>query len=248
MLIVAIFATHWFISVFCQSTFHHRYASHRMFTMGPRTERVFHLLTYLVHGSSYLSPRAYAVLHREHHAYSDTARDPHAPSSFRNVLAMMWATAQRYSAHLERTSSPEPRFIADCPDWPALDRVGSSWVGRVAWGAAYGLVYLWLATAWWQFLLLPVQWAMGPVHGAIVNWFGHRYGYRNFATRDASRNFLPLDFLTFGELFQNNHHRAAGRLNFAARSWEFDPTYAVLRMLAAARVIRLAPTALTAPA
>ena len=248
MLIIAVFAAHWAMSAFFQSSFHHRYASHRMFTMGPRAERVFHLLTYLVQGSSYLSPRAYAILHREHHAYSDTPRDPHAPGSFRNVLTMMWATAQRYAAHLDRSSSPETRFLGGYPDWPALDRVGSSWAGRLAWGTAYGLAYLWLATAWWQFLLLPLHWIMGPVHGAIVNWCGHRYGYRNFATRDVSRNSLPLDFLMLGELFQNNHHRAAGRLNFAARAWEFDPTYVVLRVLAAARVIRLAPAALTAPA
>ena len=60
-------------------------------------------------------------------------------------------------------------------------------------------------------------------------------------TRDASRNFLPFDFLTMGELFQNNHHRASGRLNFAWRKFEFDPTYQLLRVLAWMRVIRLVP-------
>jgi stearoyl-CoA desaturase (delta-9 desaturase) len=44
-----------------------------------------------------------------------------------------------------------------------------------------------------------------------------------------------------GELFQNNHHRASGRLNFAWRKFEFDPTYQLLRMLAWMRVIRLMP-------
>jgi len=47
-----------------------------------------------------------------------------------------------------------------------------------------------------------------------------------------------------GELFQNNHHRAPGRLNFAARRFEFDPTFAVLRVLAWAGAIRLRPAAL----
>jgi stearoyl-CoA desaturase (delta-9 desaturase) len=49
-----------------------------------------------------------------------------------------------------------------------------------------------------------------------------------------------------GELFQNNHHRASSRLNFAARRFEFDPTYAVLRLLAWLRVIQLRPAALGA--
>jgi stearoyl-CoA desaturase (delta-9 desaturase) len=244
MMIVAFFVAHWLLSVFFQSSFQHRYAAHRMFSMSPRAERVFHLLAYLVQGPSYLSPRAYAILHREHHAYSDTARDPHAPGFFSNVLSMMWATSERYGAHLDGTSAPEPRFLGGYPDWPALERLGSSWPMRIAWGGAYALVYLWLATAWWQFLLLPVQWVLGPVHGAIVNWCGHRYGYRNFATGDGSRNTLPFDFLTLGELFQNNHHRAAARLNFAARRFEFDPTYAVLRAVAWTGAIRLSRTAL----
>ena len=51
-----------------------RYGAHRMFTMSKR-ERTFHLLTYLTQGSSYLNPRAYAILHR-HHAYTDGPRTP----------------------------------------------------------------------------------------------------------------------------------------------------------------------------
>ena len=244
MTIFILLAVHWSLAAFVQSSFQHRYASHRIFSLTPRAERVFHMLTFLVQGPSYLSPRAYAILHREHHAYSDGVGDPHAPKFFSNVLTMMWATAQRYGAHFDCKSSPEPRFLGGYPDWAALDRFASRWPVRIGWGTAYALLYLWLATAWWQFLLLPVHWVMGPVHGAIVNWCGHRYGYRNYATNDASRNFLPLDFLTFGELFQNNHHRAPGRLNFAARWFEFDPTFAVLRVLAWAGTIRLGPTSL----
>src|SRR5213593_3906876 len=150
MAILAVFVGHWVLAAFFQSSFHHRYASHRMFTMSRRAERMFHVLTYLTQGSSYLSPRAYAILHREHHAYSDTARDPHAPGFFSNVLSMMWATAVRYGRHLNRSSSPEPRFLGGYPEWPVLERVGSAWMARLAWGAGYGFLYLWLATAWWQ--------------------------------------------------------------------------------------------------
>ena len=57
MTIVLIFTGHWLLSVFFQSSFQHRYAAHRMFTMSPLTERVFHMLVYLVQGSSYLSPK-----------------------------------------------------------------------------------------------------------------------------------------------------------------------------------------------
>ncbi|MCI0670636.1 MAG: hypothetical protein L0Y64_09260, partial [Myxococcaceae bacterium] len=65
-MVYAFFFSHWVLSVFFQSLFQHRYAAHRMYTMSPRTERVLHFLTYLVQGSSYLNPRAYAILHRQH--------------------------------------------------------------------------------------------------------------------------------------------------------------------------------------
>jgi stearoyl-CoA desaturase (delta-9 desaturase) len=78
---------------------------------------------------------------------------------------------------------------------------------------------------------------MGPVHGAIVNWCGHRYGYRNHVTTDKSRNTLPIEALTMGELFQNNHHKHPQRPNFATAWFEVDPTYQIMRVLAALRII-----------
>src|SRR4029079_9998393 len=122
MAILVLLAAHWSLAAFVQSSFHHRYASHRMFSLTPRGERVFHLFAYLVQGSSYLSPRAYAILHREHHAYADVPRDPHAAQFFSNVLAMIWATKQRYCEHADHLSTPEPRFLGGYPDWPSLDR------------------------------------------------------------------------------------------------------------------------------
>jgi stearoyl-CoA desaturase (delta-9 desaturase) len=81
---------------------------------------------------------------------------------------------------------------------------------------------------------------MGPVHGAIVNWAGHKYGYQNFDNGDRSRNTLPLDVLTLGELFQNNHHKYAMSPNFAARWFEIDPAWQVMKLLAWAGVISIA--------
>jgi stearoyl-CoA desaturase (delta-9 desaturase) len=98
-------------------------------------------------------------------------------------------------------------------------------------------VYIAYAPHWAWFLLLPIHYLMGPLHGAIVNWGGHKYGYRNFDTDDRSRNALPFDFLTMGELFQNNHHRYGQSLNFGARWWEIDPSYYVIRGFAALGII-----------
>jgi len=238
--ILGFFFGHWVLSVFFQSFFQHRYAAHRMFQMGPRTERVVHLLTFLVQGTSYLNPRTYAWLHREHHAFSDTERDPHTPHGYRDAAGMMWATFKRYEAFRKRELLPEPRFQTGYPEWKLIDdTLANSRVVSLLFMASYAAVYATFATSWWLWLLLPVHFVLGPVHGAIVNWCGHKYGYRNFDSSDLSRNSLPMDFLTMGELFQNNHHTWGMSPNFAARRWELDPTWQVMRVLAKVGVIEV---------
>jgi stearoyl-CoA desaturase (Delta-9 desaturase) len=237
--ILIFFASHWVLSVFCQTFFLHRYGAHRMFTMSKGWERFFHLLTYVSQGASYLNPRGYAILHRQHHAFSDTADDPHSPRNFGNPFTMMWHTKHRYDAYAYDRERPEPRFEGGVPEWPALDRLGQSWPMRFAWLAGYTAFYVAFASAWWHWLLLPAHFVMGPIHGAIVNWCGHRYGYRNYDNGDDSRNTLAFDFVTLGELFQNNHHKFGMSPNFAARWFEVDPAYQVMRALAAVGVIDL---------
>ena len=51
-LVYAFFISHWLLSVLFQSLFQHRYAAHKMYTMGPRTERVLHFVAWLIQGSS----------------------------------------------------------------------------------------------------------------------------------------------------------------------------------------------------
>ncbi len=237
MAIAIFFVLHWQVSVFFQSFFLHRYGAHRQFEMTPRMERVFHFLTWLTQGSSYLSPRGYAILHRLHHAYSDTAKDPHSPHYYTNVFTMMWATKKRYEAFVQKTETPEAKFDGGYPEWPLLDRIADTWFVRLTFIGGYVAFYVCFATSPWMYLLLPFHFLMGPVHGAIVNWCGHKYGYRNFASDDDSKNMLPIDFLTMGELFQNNHHKYGMSTSFAVRAWEVDPSYVIMKLLHAVGAI-----------
>jgi stearoyl-CoA desaturase (delta-9 desaturase) len=237
-IILVFFFGHWLSSVFCQTFFLHRYGAHRQFELSRFWERTFHFLTYLTQGASYLHPRGFAILHRMHHAYSDTERDPHSPVFEPNVFKMMWATKLRYDDFAYHRVEPEERFAGQCPEWPALDKLSQSWPMRIVWLAAYTGVYVAFAPSIWWYALLPAHYVMGPIHGAIVNYAGHRFGYRNYASTDASRNTLPFDFLTLGELFQNNHHEFAMSPDFAARKFEIDPTYLVIRVFAALGIVK----------
>src|SRR5262245_48034155 len=123
-MIYAFFAAHWILAVLFQSMFHHRYAAHRMYTMGPRTERVMYLLSYLIQGSSYLSTRADAILHRQHHAFSDTERDPHSPWNQQGLVKMMLHTKKRYDAYAYYREEPEARFAGGYPEWKLIEKLG----------------------------------------------------------------------------------------------------------------------------
>jgi stearoyl-CoA desaturase (Delta-9 desaturase) len=240
--IVIFFLAHWQLSVFFQSTFLHRYGAHRQFTMSKRAERVFHFLAWFVMGSSYLSPRAYAILHRMHHAYSDTPKDPHSPIHEPNFFKMMEKTKVFYRQLRRREVAVEPRFEGGYPEWKLFDETLNTMTTSVMWGTIYSLIYLAYAIPtghYWVLALLPLHWFLGPIHGAIVNYCGHKVGYRNYDSDDASKNTLVFDVLTMGELFQNNHHRYGQSPNFAARWFEIDPAYSVIRVLGWLKVLDL---------
>jgi stearoyl-CoA desaturase (delta-9 desaturase) len=240
--VITFFVGHWFLSLFFQTVFLHRFASHGMFGMSRFWERVFYIFSWLSQGSSFLNPRAYAIMHRRHHRYSDTDKDPHSPHNHRNVFSMMLATYREYE-FIRRNrvgEDDDPGPYPRPPEWPAVDRIAGHISIRVLFMLAYVAFYAVYAPGPWWYLLLPAHFLMGPIHGAIVNWCGHMYGYVNYTeTNDRSRNTLPVDFLTMGELLQNNHHRSPGRADFAHRALELDPTYPIIRFLGFLGVIRL---------
>jgi len=239
--ILIFFIAHWYLSLFFQTFFLHRYASHKAFTMNRFTEKVFYVLTWIFQGSNYLSPYGYGTMHRMHHAFADTENDPHSPTYDLTIWNMMWKTKNIYSDIASGRVVPDKRFTDGVPRWDAFDKIARSWPSRLFWGLLYTAFYFKFATVWWIWFLLPVQFLMSPIHGAIINWFAHKYGYVNFPVKDTSKNFLPVDFLMMGESYHNNHHKHGSRANFGGIRWhEIDPTYYVIRILDAVGVIKLA--------
>lgn len=240
MVIIIFFIAHWYLSLFFQTFFLHRYASHKAFTMNKTTEKTFFILTWIFQGSNYLSPFGYGVMHRMHHAYADTEDDPHSPKYDESIWKMMWKTKTIYQAITRGKIVPDKRFIEGVPRWDAFDKIARSWPSRLFWGALYVGMYVQFAEYWWLWLLLPLQFLFSPIHGAIINWFAHKYGYRNFEVGDTSRNFLPVDFLMMGESYHNNHHKYGGRANFGGIRWhEIDPTYQVIKVLNMLNIIQI---------
>ena len=172
--ILLFFFCHWFFSLFFHSFFLHRFASHQMYTTSKGWEKTFYFLTWFFQGSSFLVPRAYAVMHRMHHTYSDTEKDPHSPHFFKDIYHMMLHTAEIFSAFVTGKNLPDPQFTKEyIPVWDKLDKIGHHNLTRFLFGVFYVAFYFVFAPNYWWFLLLPVHFLMGPIQGAIVNWFGH---------------------------------------------------------------------------
>ncbi len=241
-IILTFFFCHWFFSLFFHSFFLHRYASHQMYTTTKTWEKIFYFSTWMVQGSSYLVPRAYAVMHRMHHTYSDTKEDPHSPHFFKDIMQMMLHTAAIFRGFVTGKNLPDEQFTKEyIPVWHKLDVIGNSALSRFLFGAFYASIYIIFAPNYWWFLLLPIHFLMGPIQGAIVNWFGHKLGYSNYNNGDHSKNTTPLGILLMGELFQNNHHHAKYDPNFAKKWFELDFTFLIMRGLNLIGIIKLKP-------
>lgn len=244
MIVFIFVVAHWYLSLFSQTFFLHRYAAHGAFKMSKFWERFFYIFTFITQGSSYMSPRTYAILHRLHHAFADTEEDPHSPQHASNFMTLMDKTRRKYADVYNGRLIVDEKFTKNVPDWPAFDRFAHPWVTRLSWVAVYTLFYVQFATAWWMYLLIPVHALMGPIHGGIINWFAHKYGSTPFAMNNTARNLFPVDILMLGEAYHNNHHKYPSSINFGVKWNEIDPIYFTILAFNKLKIIKVVrPTA-----
>jgi stearoyl-CoA desaturase (delta-9 desaturase) len=148
MTIIIFIAVLWYSGLFFQTFFLHRYAAHQSFNLSRFGEKLCYVLTFITQGSNYLSPYAYGVMHRMHHAYADTEKDPHSPKYDPSLFSMMWRTKNIFSDILARRIDVEEKFTKNVPQWNSFDKFASSWVSRLSWGIGYTIFFYFFATAW----------------------------------------------------------------------------------------------------
>jgi len=203
-------------------------------------EKFWYVLCYIFQGSSYLSPYAYGIMHRMHHAYTDTEKDPHSPSFSKNFFDMMWHTKKVYSDIFRNRFKVEEKFSKNVPAWHPFDWWAESMTSRLIWAGLYIAFYIYFAQdMWWLYLLLPIHFVMGPFHGVIVNWFAHKTGYVNYKQDNTSTNLIFMNILMQGEGYHNNHHKFPSRPNFGIKWFEFDTVYPFIWIFDKIKMIRL---------
>lgn len=242
--IAILLIVHWYLSFLIQSVFLHRYAAHKNFEMSPLWEKIFYVFTFLILGSSYMSAYAFGAMHKIHHAYADRELDPHSPVKSPGYFGTLMQARNSYFNIFIGKTKVDPSILKGIPAWHSFDKFAHSWITRSLWVLFYIYLYIFLATAWWMFLFLPITIGMGALQGALINWWAHSFGYRNFNTNDNSNNLIALDVLFLGESYHNNHHKHPWKLNHAYKWFEFDLGYYFIRLLSIFGIVRIKKRAL----
>lgn len=193
----------------------HRVLSHNAFHFNPIVRNFILIVGSLANVGS---PLTWVAIHRAHHRYCDTPRDPHSPNYhstfFVLFLSMFAKVSLRHVAGLLRDDFVlfihKHYFLIQFP-WIALLAVLGGWQAVLACHFIPGGL-TWLA-------------------GSFLNWFNHVHGYRNFNCEDTSRNHWLTAVLVFGEGWHNNHHAKPAAATTKIKSHEFDLIYWLARLL-----------------
>jgi stearoyl-CoA desaturase (Delta-9 desaturase) len=212
------------ITNLCVTLYLHRSATHEGVKFHPVVERFMRAWLWLTTG---ITTVEWVACHRKHHAFSDREGDPHSPVQ-EGVLEIVFGGVFFYKEAVKDQDMLE-KYGRGCPnDW--LERhifTPHTMVGLLAmmaldiflFGLPIGLV-VWSCMAVWI-----------PIFGNVINGIGHAYGYRNFETKDSSRNILPLGLWIVGEELHNNHHADPKSATFRAKWYEFDIGWVYIKAL-----------------
>lgn len=214
----------------------HRHQAHNALTLHPAVSHFFRFWLWLTTG---MVTRAWVAVHRKHHARVETPEDPHSPQ-VRGIFRVLFggvglyrrAAADGETVRLYGQGTPD--------DWlerniyapaPALGLALMLALDLLLFGAA-GLAIFAVQMLW-----IPL-WAAG-----VINGVGHWFGYRNYETRDASRNIVPIGLLIGGEELHNNHHAHEKSARLSHRKWELDIGWVYIRALSFLGLARVRNTA-----
>ena len=133
--------------------------------------------------------------------------------------------------YIREARNPETirRFASDIPE-DRLDRAifSHGWAGP-----ALGTTLLCLILGLWPALITAL--AHGVLYvfvlAPLINGLGHWRGTQNFS--NTAYNATLLAWMTAGESLHNNHHAHPRSPKFSVRRIEVDPSWVVIRMLAA---------------
>jgi fatty-acid desaturase len=233
---------HFTIGLLGVSVCYHRLLTHRAFRCPRWLEYSLALMGVCC---SMDSPAWWVATHRLHHQYTDDLDgDPHTPIKSLYWAHMGWLFYKNDRTDREAVTQRYAREMMRQPFYAWLERY---WKGiiTVCWAVALTSGFVTgklsgLSTA--DSVMTAATFLLwGVIVRTLVTWHAiwainsvaHSWGYRNYDTREGSRNNFVIGLLANGEGWHNNHHADPNSAMHGHRWWEFDLAWCVIRLLAA---------------
>lgn len=197
------------------------------------------------------TPARWVAVHRRHHQHADDPSDPHSPlvnlfwghmgwilveNPELNRLGIFHRYAKdilrdRFYVWLERNYRQNLIIFGSIclfffGGFAVELLLGGTLMEAVQFGASLLI--------WGVFVRTVVVWHQTWA----VNSVAHRWGYRNYATDEGSRNNLLVGLISNGEGWHNNHHADPRAAKHGHHWWEPDITYLVIRLLGLIGLVR----------
>ena len=225
------------ITIAAVTIYLHRHQAHRALELHALPSHFFRFWLWVGTG---MQTKAWAAIHRKHHAKCETSDDPHSPQT-RGLKEVFWRGAELY-----RTEAKNAETLSKYGHGTPNDWVENHVYSRFPWqGLGLMLIINVLLFGAVGLTVWAVQMLWIPVTAAgIINGVGHYWGYRNFEAPDASTNISPWGILIGGEELHNNHHTYPTSAKLSVKPYEFDIGWLYIRLLS---VLGLAKVKKTPP-
>jgi len=193
----------------------HRYYAHKSFKMNFIFHWLFTLIAILTGRGS---PLGWVYIHRLHHAFSDTDKDPHGPKTMGFKLFGF--------TPIEAKTKPNFFLVKELMTPSHLFINKYYLLIILAWLLILGTINLHLIYFIWILPIFCIQLSQN-----CFNHFAHKSGYRNFDTKDDSTNNTWLWPFILGDAWHNNHHANADKTTTQIKKYEFDPVAKYINLI-----------------
>lgn len=235
------FLSHYFVGTWGIGVGYHRLLTHGGFCCSKWLERLFATLGVL---SLQDTPGRWVAIHRMHHQHSEDKEDPHSPRVNFLWSHMGWLIlVNREHNNIKQYE----RYARDILRDPLYLRYERHWLWLWCYIISVVAYFLVGFLAGWMLerqVMAAVQFGLSiTVWGVFVrtltvwhatwsvNSLAHIFGYRNYDTRDNSRNNWFVAFCSTGEGWHNNHHADPTSAKHGHRWWEVDTAWFTIWVL-----------------
>lgn len=193
----------------------HRTLSHNSWKFHPVVKKVLIMLASM---SNVGSPLTWVAVHRAHHLYCDTEKDPHSPKYY-SIWYVIFGTMFSKVSIKKVLDLMRDNYIIFVHQYYYLL--------QLPWIAFLYTLGGWMAVISCHIVPGGLTW----LAGSFLNYWNHTYGYRTYDIADSSKNSWLTGILVFGEGWHNNHHRFPIKGTTKNNAYEFDAIYYIAKLL-----------------